>query len=173
MNKLFSLFFIVSFSFLFAQKGPTEIRTEFDENSLSQVVYDLEGNEISIGEILESHKGKVVFLYIWATWCPDCIIGFPQLKEVQAEYPDAVYLFLSLDRVGKEKVWKDGVKKWDLQGEHYWFNTEWKNKFTDYIGLNWIPRYMIIDKEGKIAHYYAVKADEPDLVQSLSNALSK
>ena len=82
-----------------------------------------------------------------------------------------VYLFFSLDRIGKEDAWKNAVEKFNIEGEHYWFNTDWKNDFTNDIELNWVPRYILIDQEGKIAHYYAVKADDTVLVESLKRLI--
>lgn len=150
---------------LSAQEVPAEIKTDFDSVSLNQSMIDLEGNITSVGEVLEKHKGKIIFMDLWASWCPDCIKGLPKLKEVQAQYPDLVYLFFSLDR--KEDAWKKGIEKHDIKGDHYWFNTEWKNGFTEYVGLNWIPRYMLIDQTGKIVHYYAIHADDPQMMELL------
>lgn len=150
---------------LFAQEAPAESKTFFDETSLAQSLYDLEGNSTTVGDVFEKHKGKVIFLDLWASWCPDCIKGLPELEEVQAKFPEVVYLFFSLDR--KESAWKKGIKKYNIQGEHYWFNTAWKNDFTEYIGLNWIPRYMLIDQKGNIAHFYAVHADDDAMMKAV------
>lgn len=162
--------FLLSFQ-LSAQEAPTENKTAFDETSLNQTMVDLEGNKTTVGEVFAQHKGKVIFLDLWASWCPDCIKGLPKLVEVQKQYPDLVYLFLSLDR--KEDAWKKSIDKHSIKGEHYWFNTEWKNDFTEYIGLNWIPRYMLIDKEGNIAHYYAIHADDATMMEALVELLQE
>jgi len=166
-NLILAFTLVFSTTFLVAQEVPEEVKTEFDSVSLGQSIYDLEGNKLTVGEVLKKYEGKTILLDLWASWCPDCIKGLPKLKEVQAQYPDLVYLFFSLDRVGKEDAWKNGIEKYDIKGEHYWFNTEWKNAFTEYIGINWIPRYMLIDKEGKIAHYYAIHADDPQMMEVL------
>jgi len=151
-----------------AQEAPSEMKTEFDEISLSQPIYDLGGSQFSVGDVLKKYEGKIVLLDIWASWCPDCIKGLPKLKEMQKEYPDVVYLFFSLDRIGKEDAWKNGIEKYKIEGEHYWFNSDWKNDFTNYIGLNWIPRYLLIDQNGKIAYYYAVHADDSEMIKQLN-----
>jgi len=150
---------------MYAQEVPTEVKTEFDSVSLSQTMVDLEGKSVTVKEVLDSHKGKVILIDLWASWCKDCITGLPKLKSLQTQEPEIVYLFLSLDRT--EEAWKKAIEKYEMVGEHYWFNTEWKNKFTDYVGLNWIPRYMLIDQEGKIAHYYAIQADDPEMMEEL------
>jgi len=164
-NLLVAFAFFAGFISLSAQEAPSEIKTNFDEASLQQTVEDLEGNVHTIGEILEKHKGKIIYIDIWASWCPDCIKGLPKLEDVQKQYPELVYLFLSLDR--KQEAWKKAIDKYQLKGEHYWFHTEWKNNFTDYIGLNWIPRYMLVDQEGKIAHFYAIHADDAAMLETL------
>ena len=155
----------VSMGIVFAQEVPTEMKTEFDETALGQKIQDLEGNPLTVGEVFKKYEGKVVLVDVWASWCSDCIKGLPKLKAVQSQFPEVVYLFLSLDRIGKEEAWKNGIEKFGIEGEHYWFNADWKNDFTNYIGLNWIPRYMLIDREGKIAHYYAIHADDAQMME--------
>lgn len=166
-NFILGLMILASAGFVQGQEVPTELKTEFDESSLAQPIQDLEGNKLTVGEVFKKYEGKVVLLDIWASWCPDCIKGLPKLVEVQKQFPDVVYLFFSLDRVGKEDAWKNGIEKYKIEGEHYWFNSDWKNDFTNYIGLNWIPRYMLIDREGKIAHYYAIHADDAQMMEAL------
>ena len=71
-------------------------KTQFSEKALADVMLDSKGEEITFHEIINQYKGKKVVIDIWASWCSDCIEGMPKVKELQAEYKDAVYLFLSL-----------------------------------------------------------------------------
>ena len=41
---------------------------------------------------LSQHKGKIVILNFWASWCPPCVAEFPQLLTLAATYPDDVVL---------------------------------------------------------------------------------
>ncbi|PPL03429.1 TlpA family protein disulfide reductase [Parapedobacter indicus] len=150
------------------QKAPIVSKTEFSEKALQQPLFGLDGQQKSAGEILRANKGKTVLLYIWATWCPDCIKGFPELHALQKANPDVHTVFFSLDR--QEQPWKDGIKKFHLEGEHYWFKTDWKNDFTNDIELNWIPRYLIIGPDGHIAKYYSIKADDPVLQEAIDTS---
>lgn len=49
--------------------------------------------------LLESYKGKVIFMNFWATWCPPCIAEMPGIdalyKTTASE--DIVFLMISLD----------------------------------------------------------------------------
>lgn len=163
--NLFVLLGIFCVQFALAQKAPAVSKTEFPETALQQPLFGLDGQQLTAGEILRANKGKTVLLYIWATWCPDCIKGFPELHALQQANPDVHTVYFSLDR--KEQDWKNGIKKFNLAGEHYWFKTDWKNDFTNEIDLNWIPRYLIVGPDGHIANYYAIKADDPALQDAI------
>ena len=145
----------------FGQKAPEVMKTAFPDSALTQPLFDMEGLQTTTGAVLEAPKGKTVLLYIWAMWCPDCLEGFPALQAFQATNPDVEVVYFSLDR--EEQRWKDGIEKFQLTGDHYWFKTGWKNAFTNSIDLNWIPRYLIVDPQGGIATYYAVDASDPAL----------
>lgn len=149
----------------FAQKAPPVSKTAFPDSALMQPLFDLNGEQTTTGTVLEAYKGKTILLYIWAMWCPDCLEGFPELQAFQAANPDVPVVYFSLDR--EEQRWKDGIEKFKLKGDHYWFKTGWKNAFTNSIDLNWIPRYLVVNPDGGIATYYAVKADDPALQEAV------
>lgn len=166
--QLFLLNLFAVITVVMGQEAPAVFKTVFADSSLTQSLFAPDGKQTTVGQVLEANRGKTVLLYVWATWCPDCIKGFPALYALQEANPDVHFLFLSLDR--EEQRWIDGLAKYQLKGEHYWFKTGWKNAFTNYIDLNWIPRYMVIDPKGKIAKYYAVKADDPAIQQAIDRA---
>lgn len=172
MKNVFLSILIGFFAVANAQKAPADIKSEFNEESLSQTVQDLNSTTFTVGEVFEKHRGEIILLDIWASWCRDCITGLPELKKLQNDYPELVYLFFSLDKIGQENAWKNAIEKFEIKGEHYWFNSDWKNVFTNYIELNWIPRYILIDKEGRIAHYYAIQANDSELLISLKSLIS-
>lgn len=58
-------------------------------------------------------------------------------------------------------------KKYDVQGEHYLTSDGMKGVFGKSINLDWIPRYMIVDKTGKIALFKVIEADDPKLLETL------
>jgi hypothetical protein len=66
--------------------------------------------------------------------------------------------------------WKLGIEKHDLQGDHYLANDGMKGVFGTAINLDWIPRYIVVDKNGKIALYRAIETDF-DLIDKTLNSL--
>tara|TARA_Y100001935_G_scaffold105768_1_gene87655 strand:- start:1664 stop:2209 length:546 start_codon:yes stop_codon:yes gene_type:complete len=55
------------------------------ESVISQAVFqDLDGNEVRISDF----KGKVVVVDFWETWCGPCLMVFPAMDSLRAEYGD-------------------------------------------------------------------------------------
>lgn len=131
----------------------------FSKTSLKQKLTDTEGKEISFKDVLKKYKGKTVVMEVWASWCGDCVGAMPKVKELQANNPNVVYLFVSMDKAFDK--WKAGIEKHDLKGEHFWVNDVdgMKGTFGKSINLDWIPRYIIINKEGKIVLYRAIETE--------------
>lgn len=130
----------------------------FPENIQQYKMQNVDGELITLKEVLEKHKGKKVVLDFWASWCRDCLTGLPSLQDLQKETPNVDYVFLSMDRT--EDRWKRAINKLNIEGAHYFLPEGWNNVFTDYIGLDWIPRYMVIDEQGKVILAKATRASD-------------
>jgi peroxiredoxin len=68
----------------------------------------LDGRMVSLSD----YKGKVVFLNIWATWCPPCITETPSIDKLHKIFEDEDFALLavSIDEGGK-KVVENFMKK--------------------------------------------------------------
>lgn len=137
----------------------------FKTEALESQMLTTENTSIAFKDILEKYKGKTVIVDVWASWCSDCIKGMPKVKTLQSQYPDAVYLFISMDK--NYAAWQRGINKYEVQGEHYLTTDGMKGVFGKSVDLSWIPRYMIIDKTGKIALYDVIEADDEKLIETL------
>lgn len=153
MKKIFS-FLIVAFAIVSCSNAQ---KKEFSKESLTKKLVTLNDTEISFQDILKKHDGKVTVIEIWAAWCSDCIKAMPKVKELQANNPDVDYVFISMDKAADK--WKAGIEKHDVIGDHYWATEGMKGEFAKTIDLDWIPRYIIIDKKGKIITYRAIETD--------------
>ncbi|WP_396183427.1 TlpA family protein disulfide reductase [Flavobacterium sp.] len=143
-------------------------KKEFSEDALNESMQTLDGSKITFQEILKKYEGKTIVIDIWASWCPDCIKGMPKVQALQEKYTDVVYLFLSYDKT--PEAWEKGITKYNIRGEHYLIVSNWKGGgFVKTVDIDWIPRYIVVDKTGKIALYRAIEADEEQLITTLNN----
>ena len=129
----------------------------FPDSIQSFKMQNIKIESVAFKEVLEKHKGKKVVIDFWASWCKDCLEGLPKLQELQKETTGVDYVFLSLDKT--DDRWKNAITKLNIEGDYYFMAEGWKNTLTNYIGLDWIPRYMILDETGKVIHAKAVKVD--------------
>ena len=141
--------------------------TQFDEKALNDTFLTLEGDEVTLKSILETHKGKTIVVDIWASWCGDCIQNMPKIKALQKEYKDVVYLFVSIDR--GEKAWKRGIERYNVEGEHLYLPKGKKSAFGDFVDISWIPRYMVINKANEIVVFDVIEADDEKLLKAIKN----
>ncbi len=138
---------------------------QFSEKALNDTFITLEGDSLSFSAILDKYKGKTLLIDVWASWCKDCIQGMPKVKKLQQEYPDVVFVFLSLDK--SVEGWKKGIEKYGVTGEQYYMQSGWKGDFGNFLDLDWIPRYMVVDGNQNITLYKAVKATDKNIKNKL------
>lgn len=143
--------------------------TSFKESTLNETFTTINDKTVNFSEILKTHRGNVTVLYVWASWCPDCIKGFPDLFELQKQFPTVNFVFLSLDRT-KDK-WKESIEKYQLVGSHYHIDQKMKDSFGASIQLDWIPRYMVLDANNTIILSKAIVADDPELIKTIKSAI--
>ncbi|AQX13828.1 alkyl hydroperoxide reductase [Elizabethkingia meningoseptica] len=172
MKKAITLFGIIMCSLLYSQQVPKVLKSVFSKEALAQKITAENGTVLTIKEVFNKHKGKVVVLDLWAGWCRDCIIALPKAEELEKNNPDVDFIFFSLDR--NREGFDKSLEKYNMKGkENYWFSEGWKNNFNNYIDLNWIPRYLVIDQKAKIAKYYAIAPDDPEIQATINKLLKK
>ena len=143
-----------------------DIKTQLSQEVLNEAYINLEGDSVSFKDILSAHQGKQIVIDVWASWCRDCIVGLPELKALQAEKSDAVYLFLSADR--NMETWKRMIEKHNIEGGHYFMPNGTKGLLGEFVDIDWIPRYLIVDSEGQIELFEAIVADDPLIRKTLN-----
>lgn len=164
MKKLFAL--VIAFATFSCTSNAQ--KTSFSKTALSETLMTTNGGQIAFKDILKNHKGKTTVIEVWASWCGDCVKAMPKVKELQANHPEVAFTFISMDKTADK--WLAGIEKHELKGDHYMANDQMKGVFGQAIDLDWIPRYIIIDKKGKIVLYRAIEKDF-DLINETLNKL--
>jgi len=103
---------------------------------------DLNGRYTSLFD----HKGKVVLLNIWATWCPPCVYEMPSMQMLYKEFKGQSFeiLAVSIDTGGKDIV-APFMKKHKLTFPAL---IDPKGTIQNLYGVTGVPESYIIDKQG-------------------------
>ena len=124
---------------------------------------------------LNDFKGKVIFVDIWATWCSPCIKALPHMSELQEKLgnnKNLIFLFLSNDQ--DEKKWKNYLLEHpEFKGVHLRARKEEDRPFENAWKGGGIPRYMLIDQEGKIIDAFAKNNSYKKLQEIIEKVLLK
>ena len=130
-------------------------------------VVDINDKSISFEQL--NLKGKMLFIDIWATYCPDCRKELPALETLQQTYKGKPITFVSISVDRDKEAWKKMVKEKKLSGIHLYASPETKELFKKLYDLRSIPRYMLVDKEGNIISINAPMPSKGTALESLIN----
>ena len=140
---------------------------QFSEKALKTTLLSLDDKQIEFKEILKKHEGNTVLIEVWASWCGDCVKNMPNLKKLQENHPNVDYLFLSMDKTADK--WKNGIEKHELKGDHFMANDGMKGVFGSAMNIDWIPRYIILNKSGEIVLLRAIETDFDKVNETLKS----
>lgn len=136
---------------------PSSITKEFEPNvtTSSDTIYQLsllnrDNEPVDFKDILEKHKGKLIYVDFWATHCLPCLIAMPHSGALKMEYKNKniQFLYISIDK-DKEKWEKSEVNsKIIAYPDSYILDHEGKNAMLEYFNIKSIPRYMLFDEHG-------------------------
>lgn len=103
-------------------------------------------------KIINRHKGKMLFVDFWSTSCGPCIANIKTQLPLRAQYknnPDFDFVFITSEDESPEKAYGKFINEQAL--EHtYRINSDDYLSLRELFKFNGIPRYVVIDKEGKV-----------------------
>lgn len=118
---------------------------------------------------LSDLKGKVVLLDFWATWCGPCRMTIPHVEAIYEKYKDkgVVVIGINLDTGDLSNV-QQFINE---QGMKYLVVTDPNSQVAGLYGVNSIPRFFLIDKNGRIAKM--IIGYDPNMEDVLSKEIDK
>lgn len=117
---------------------------------------------------IANHRGKVVFLNIWASWCPPCIAEMPSIESLYADFKNddqVEFLLVSVDEdFGNAQEFVES-RNLDLPIYHY------RGKDRDVFNSDVVPTTYVITPSGKIAMEKQGMAayDSPEFAEFINN----
>lgn len=106
----------------------------------------IKGESVKLSDL----KGNLVYIDIWATWCGPCIAEHPHWDKMKEEYKDKPISFLTISIDNTKEPWEKMVKAKNMEGLQWFAENAWKSDIAQHFMVNAIPRFLLLDKDGKV-----------------------
>ncbi len=148
-----------------------EYALRFNDNineTRSLRLLSLDNKSLTFDEVKKRYAGKVIYVDFWASWCAPCRAAMPQSIKLRNELKkDIVFVYLSIDRTIQPWQTASAKEKLDSYTDNYLLVNYEASSFVKQQNLREIPRYMIFDKQGKLAYARAPQVESKDLMPLL------
>ncbi|MCU4163541.1 TlpA family protein disulfide reductase [Carboxylicivirga caseinilyticus] len=124
---------------------------------------DINGNQVTSEDL----KGKVIYIDVWATWCGPCKGEIPYLKAMEEELHDSDIAFVSISVDNDKSAWEKMVADKELRGYQLFAPNAWDSEIIQNYAIRGIPRFIMIDKEGKLVNANATRPSNPETKDKL------
>lgn len=166
-SSLFLFLFVAAINSLAQQAAPASVGKEDIMVDLSDPAYTGK----TFNDIIKPYKGKVIYLDLWASWCNPCKQEMPYSHKLQEKFngKDVVFLYISVDK--NAAAWRNAVTQLQLSGQLYLASQQIREEITNKFNLQFIPRYILFDKTGKVAVDNAKRPSDPQVIEEINKFL--
>lgn len=122
-------------------------------------IADLDGNESKVSDL----KGKALYIDFWASWCKPCCEEIPHLEKLVQELgddPDVRCISISIDE--DLDSWKKRLEQENPSWPQYIATAEGQEAIAGKYQISSIPRFILLDRNGKIITVNAPRPSELD-----------
>lgn len=126
---------------------------------------DLVGTTLDGEEFrLSDHRGEVVVLNVWASWCAPCRAEAPTLAAAAAELADRGVLFVGLDTRDSDASARAFIDRFDITYPNV-IDRDGRLQllFSDSLPPQAIPSTLVVDRQGRVAGRVLGKASDSTL----------
>ncbi len=114
--------------------------------------------------MLASHKGQVVLVDFWATWCAPCLEELPQLVRIEAKYRarGLRLIPISCDEPEDEAKALNFLRKAGVSFPGYLKRVADDEKFILSVDPKWsgaLPALFLYDRAGRLVRSFVGEAD--------------
>ncbi len=118
----------------------------------------------SLDSLINSKKGKFLYIDFWASWCTPCLAEMPASIQLRKDYQNSVnFMYISIDENKNDWLAAEKQVRLDDVEDSYLMSSFTTSAIKQKFKINTIPRYIIADNKGKIINDDAPRPSDPKL----------
>lgn len=161
--------FLIAIIFVFAS-----VQVNAQSSELKTNITDLNQEDqidTNFDDLVKMYEGKVIYLDFWASWCRPCKGEMPHSLKMQEKFKDkdVAFVYISTDR--DANAWKNAISSLKITGEHYRVNRNVHTQMNEKFNVQYIPRYVLIDKEGNVVDANAKRPSNAQVAADIEKLL--
>jgi thiol-disulfide isomerase/thioredoxin len=127
-------------------------------------------------KLVAAHKGKVVLVNFWATWCKPCRAEMPELAKLTQKLRARGFelVTVSSDEPAQEATAQKVLKEFGMTGPAYIKKTDDDDQFTNSVHLGWfgtLPALFLYDRSGKQVQSFVGETPLKDVEAAIAKLL--
>lgn len=124
---------------------------------------DIDGRQVTLSDF----AGSYVYIDVWATWCIPCCRELPFFHQLEEKFKDSPIRFVSISIDTDESAWRKKVAAERLTG--ILLHADRHSTFGSDYQVRYVPRFLLIDPEGKIVDANMSRPSDPQTLERLEN----
>lgn len=134
---------------LIAVAGAAQAQVVVGEAPPDALGKNRDGTEVRVSD----HRGKVLVISFWASWCTYCLKELPALEAIQNAAGTAQLQVVAVNFKEDPALFRRMLHK--LKDLQMTFTHDRTGKLGDAYGLRGLPFLVIVGRDGRVAHTHA------------------
>jgi thiol-disulfide isomerase/thioredoxin len=138
-------------------------------------IVDKHGNQHSSHSTVykENQPSKLTYIDFWATTCKPCLKELPFLEELESKYSNEELhiVSVSIDNKSDEPKWKKHIYENNYSWNNYLLKDGMGSPLVEKLGLFFIPKYILLDKNGLIINDRAPRPSNEQITTYIDKLL--
>lgn len=116
----------------------------FSNNTNAQEIIN---SQVALEQALDNHRGEVIYIDFWASWCGPCRKSFPWMNQIEAKYKEQGFSVISVN-LDTNKLF--ATKFLNEVPASFTVIYDPKGKIAKHFKIQGMPSSMLIGRDGNI-----------------------